>query len=359
MTKYEYVKKYSIFAVVAVALVLNVGFLALNVGAQTGERNTANVVSLNPKDANSYRSFAPILEKNKARIPQLDPVTQLFVKEVKPSLFYVTEGIYQSAFLKTGAGVIVFDAPPSFAAKLPEIIKQHAPNEAIKYLVYSHGHTDHVGGASAFSDIQDLQVVALLKVAENIKERGNPGILPPTITFQNQYNFSLGGEKVELKSASFHSEDADVFIYLPKQKFIMAVDTITPGEAPFMDFGATVDIGEYLKFFDEVLEYDFDIILSGHVSILGNRADVVEAKEYAFDVRASVLNGMQTFPERFAKTFAAFEYENANLAYRSVIEQVRGECSAEIIEKWKDRLSVVDVWADSHCEKMILYYIMH
>ena len=31
----------------------------------------------------------------------------------------------------------------------------------------------------------------------------------------------------------------------------------------------------------------------------------------------------------------------------------------EIIARWKDRLSVVDVWADSHCEAMVLYYIMH
>ena len=351
--------KNTIFAVVAGALVLIVGFLALNVEAETGERNTANVVSLNPKDANSYRSFAPILEKTKARIPQLDPATQMYVEEVKPNLFYVTDGIYQSAFLKTGAGVIVFDAPPSFAWKLPEIIKQRAPNEAIKYLVYSHGHADHVGGASAFKDVQGLQIVAPLKVAESIKEGGNSDILPPTKTFQNQYEFSLGGEKVELKSATFHSENVDVIIYVPKQKFIMAVDTITPGEAPFMDFGATAHIGEYIKFFDEVLLYDFDIILSGHVSILGNRDDVVEAREYVFDVRDTILKAMPTFLERFGTVFEAFEYTNDNLAYRSVIESVRGECSAEIIDRWKDRLSVVDVWADSHCEKMILYYIMH
>ena len=327
--------------------------------AKTGERNTANTVSLNPEHANSYQSFAPELEKTIARVPQLDPETQLYVEEVKPSLFYVTDGVYQSAFLKTGAGVIVLDAPPSFAHKLPDVIQLHAPNEAIKYLVYSHGHADHVGGANVFSDVQGLLVVAPKEVAESIKGGGNPGILLPTITFQGQYDFSLGGESVELKSASFHSEDVDVFIYLPKQKFVMAVDTITPGEAPFNGFGATADIGEYLKFFDEVMTYDFDFILSGHVSILGTRADVVEAKEYAFDVRDSVLNGMQTFLERFEQTFVAHDYENANLAYRVAMESVRGECSAEIIDKWKDRLSVVEVWADSHCETMVLYYIMH
>lgn len=353
----KYTQKYYISAIIV--RVLMIGFLTLELGAKSVERNTNHDVELNPEDSNSYRSFAPELPKTIARMPKLDPETQLHVKEVKPNLFYITEGVYQSAFLRTKEGVIVFDAPPTFAHKFPSVIKEYAPNKSVRYLVYSHGHTDHIGGASVFSDIQDLQVVAPLKVAENIKLRENPNILLPTITFQGQYNFSLGGEKVELKSASFHSEDEDVFIYLPKQKFIMAVDTITPGEAPFMDFGVTADIGKYLKFFDQVLEYDFDTILSGHVSILGNRTDVIEAKEYAFDVRDSILKGMQTFSDRFDKTFAAFEYKNANLAYRSVIEQLRGMCSTEIIEKWKDRLSVVDVWADSHCEKMILYYIMH
>ena len=72
-----------------------------------------------------------------------------------------------------------------------------------------------------------------------------------------------------------------------------------------------------------------------------------------------LLDELGRAPAGQLKIFAAHEYENANLAYRAAIESVRGECSAEIIDKWKDRLSVVDVWADSHCEEMILYFIMH
>lgn len=322
-------------------------------------RYTANVVSLDPGDPNSYRAFAPELARTLARVPQLDPETQLYVEEVKPGLFYVTEGIYQSAFLKTGHGVIVLDAPPGFAHKLPGEIKKHAPDEPVTHLIYSHGHADHAGGASVFGDVKDLQVVAPAVVAETIREKGNPDILLPTVTFEDEHRFSLGNERVELKTASFHSEDGDVLVYLPNQKFIMAVDTITPGEAPFMGFGATAHLGEYMKFFDQVLAYDFDLILSGHVSILGNRDDVIEAREYVFDVRDTVLKSMETFLDRFNEILAAFEYQNANLAYRSAIEKVRGECSAEIIARWKDRLSVVDVWADSHCEAMVLYYIMH
>lgn len=327
--------------------------------AQTGERNTANVISLDPNHANSYKTFAPELAETLARTPQLDPETQLYVEEIEPNLFYVTGGIYNSAFLKTEEGVVVLDAPPSYAHKLPAVIAEYAPDVPITHLVYSHGHTDHVGGATVFGDVQGLEVVAPAKVAVSIAEEGAPTILPPTMTYEGDYELTVGGEMIELKSASFHAEDEDAIIYLPKQKFLMAVDTITTGEVPFMNFGATTDVGEYLNMFDELLAYDFDYLLSGHLSILGNREDVLKNKDYAYDVQAAVLTRMQTFQQRFGETMAAMEFSNGNLAYRSAIEQVRGECSAEIINEWQKKLSAVDIWADSHCETMIVYYIMH
>ena len=139
----------------------------------------------------------------------------------------------------------------------------------------------------------------------------------------------------------------------------MAVDTITPGEVPFMNFGATADVGRYLGFFDQILEYDFDHILSGHVSILGDRDDVIEAKAYAFDVRDSIVSRLPSFSERVGERMAALGFRNSNLAYRAAMESIRDECAGEIIERWQGRLSVVDVWADSHCETLLLHYIMH
>ncbi|VAV89653.1 hypothetical protein MNBD_ALPHA07-1764 [hydrothermal vent metagenome] len=46
-----------------------------------------------------------------AWMPQIDPQTGLYVEEAKPGLFYVTEGVYQSAFLVTDTGITLFDAP--------------------------------------------------------------------------------------------------------------------------------------------------------------------------------------------------------------------------------------------------------
>lgn len=138
----------------------------------------------------------------------------------------------------------------------------------------------------------------------------------------------------------------------------MAVDALAPGYAPFKDFGITADVGKYISSFEDILKYDFDFILTGHLSFLGNRADVVETRDYVRDVEAAVINAITTkpLPVRFGETFAAMgNAANGYLVFRYVIESVAKECSARVIDKWKHRLAAVDVWADGHCETMLLH----
>lgn len=346
--------------IAALAAILNVASgCGTDPAPQAADRDTANAVSLEPHSPNSYRNFAVELEKTVARMPQIDPQTGLHVKEVKPHLFYVTDGVYQSAFVRTGEGIIVIDAPPTFAGKLPGVIAERAQGEAVKYLLYSHSHADHVGGSTAFAGVEGLRIVAPAAVAAALEREKHPGILAPNETFEEEHTFSLGRETVRIRTAHFHSENTDAIIYLPQQKLVVAVDTITPGEAPFMNFGATSRFGGYVDFFDEILKYDFDTILSGHVSVLGTRDDVVLTRDYVHDVRDTALKGMQTFLPTYEQTFAAIQHKNGNLAYRAAMEKVRKGCATQIIDRWKEKLSVVDVWADSHCETVILHAIMH
>jgi glyoxylase-like metal-dependent hydrolase (beta-lactamase superfamily II) len=347
------------------ALVVVAGDCTANAQTQDTDRDTGNAVSLDPEAPNSYRNFAPELGKTLARVPK--PFTGpppanfagLHVAEVKPNLFYVTDGVYQSAFVRTGDGIIVFDAPPSFANKFPGVIEEHASGEPIKFLLYSHNHADHIGGSAVFSSVKDLKIVAPKAVADTLARENHPGILKPNTTFEDKYSLSLGREVVEIKTAQFHSEVTDAIIYLPRQKFVVAVDTITPGDVPFMNFGATSKFGGYVELFDELLQYDFDTILSGHTSILGTREDVIVNRDYVRDVRDTAMKGMASMHPTFEKTFAAFGQQHGNLAYRVAMETVRKGCSTQIIDRWKDQLSVVDVWADSHCETVILHAIMH
>ena len=112
-----------------------------------------------------------------------------------------------------------------------------------------------------------------------------------------------------------------------------------------MNYGATSRYGGYVDFFDELLRYDFDTILSRATSILGTREDVILNRDYVHDVRDTALKGMQTFLPTWERTFAVLDHKNGNLAYRVAIETVRRDCSRQIIDRWKNKLSVVDVWA--------------
>lgn len=82
-------------------------------------------------------------------------------------------------------------------------------------------------------------------------------------------------------------------------------------------------------------------------------------RDYVRDVLDTATKGMAAFLQIYERTFAVLDHKNGNLAYRVAIENVRRDCAAQIIDRWKDKLSVVDVWADSHCETVILHAIMH
>ena len=202
--------------------------------------NTANAIQLDPDHPDSFRRFAPELPAMLDRVPAINTEWGLHVSEIEPGLFFVTDLIYQSAFLVTDAGVVVFDAPPSFGEGLRAAIEATAPDVPITHLIMSHGHSDHNAGGFNFADVPDLTVVAAREVAETLAAQPLPGVLTPTRTFDEALDLLIGGVPISLRTAHFHAEDTDVIIHLPEQAFLMAIDTITPGEAPFMNFGATV-----------------------------------------------------------------------------------------------------------------------
>ncbi|SEF59309.1 Metallo-beta-lactamase superfamily protein [Thalassococcus halodurans] len=321
--------------------------------------NPANTISTDVGHPDSFRHFAPELPAMQARIPEANTEFGLHVSEIEPGLFFITDFIYQSAFLVTDEGVVVFDAPPSFGDRHRAVIEMSAPGVPITHFILSHKHADHNGGGYAFGDIEGLTVIAAQASADSLAANPLRGVLKPNQTFDESLSLTVGGVPIELQTANFHANDTDVIIHLPQQKFLMAIDTITPGEAPFMNFGATSNLEGYMAGFDTFLSYDFEHFLSGHVSVLGKRQDVETARDYAFDVRDTVYSLWPSFLERFGANIDLTGYQNGNLAYRMTMEDVRDECAAQIIDRWEDKLSVVDLWADSHCETVVLHAIMH
>jgi glyoxylase-like metal-dependent hydrolase (beta-lactamase superfamily II) len=80
--------------------------------------------------------------------PAIDPAKGYRVQDLGSGLYMITDNGYQSMFLVYDRGVVVMDAPPSFAVHIPEAIAK-ITDKPITHLIYSHSHADHIGGAKA------------------------------------------------------------------------------------------------------------------------------------------------------------------------------------------------------------------
>src|SRR3954465_57772 len=77
-----------------------------------------------------------------------------YVGRVERNLYWVTDGVYQAAFLTTPDGVVMLDAPPTIGHNLQravdEIAAANGVTNRVTHLIYSHHHADHAGGANLF-----------------------------------------------------------------------------------------------------------------------------------------------------------------------------------------------------------------
>lgn len=302
------------------------------------------------------KEYVPILPSVRANFWDVDPKLGYAVKDAGGGVYVVSDNGWQSAFLVTDAGVIVFDAPESYGKSLPAAIAK-VTDKPIRMLIYSHIHRDHIGGSAAFKDIKGLQIVALKTVSDFLKEQNDPTRLLPTETFESQKTIKLGNKTVELTRHFYHSNEGDLFIYVPQAKFLMAIDCVTGGYAPFQGFDISTNFHEYLKVFDQLEKYDFTTFVGGHLTQTGTKEDVRITKAFTTDVYQTVKrihNGMDqnAVVVEAAKTIG---FDNKFLLFKVVLDKVTYEAMTELRPRWINRLAGVDVWLESQVRSALIY----
>ena len=83
-----------------------------------------------------------------AKGPAIDSAKGYRLQDLGKGLYMITDNAYQSMFLVYDRGVVVVDAPPGYAAHIPQAIAE-VSDKPITHIVYSHSHIDHIGGAKA------------------------------------------------------------------------------------------------------------------------------------------------------------------------------------------------------------------
>src|SRR5260370_17727241 len=90
--------------------------------------------------------FLPLPEQ--ARPPQ-DPAEGYRLQRAGDAGYVVISGFVQSSFVVTSDGIVVVDAPPALADKLPAAISQ-GTDKPVTHFIYTHSHYDHVGPPTHF-----------------------------------------------------------------------------------------------------------------------------------------------------------------------------------------------------------------
>jgi glyoxylase-like metal-dependent hydrolase (beta-lactamase superfamily II) len=302
------------------------------------------------------RKYVPVLPSVKARFWEIDPQLGYAVKSVGGGVYVISDNGWQSAFLVTDEGVIVFDAPASFGKSIPLAISK-VTDKPVKMLVYSHAHKDHIGGSAAFKNINDLKIVALDTVGDFLKEMNDPNRLVPNVTFKTAKTLTLGGKTVELTRHAYHSNEGDLFIYVPQARFLMAIDCVTDGYVPFQGFDITTNFHQYMKVFDELLAYKFDTFVGGHLTSTGNRQDVEINREFTMDVYNTVKRihnnlDIAAVTSNAVKTIGP---DNEFLLFKVFLDKVTDDAVKELQPRWIGRLAGVDVWLESHVRTALIY----
>src|SRR6476619_1106061 len=181
-----------------------------------------------PPSASDLPDYAPV--PRSALGPALNS-QGYYVGRVERNLYWITDGVYQSAFLTTRDGVVLLDAPPTIGHNLQRAVDAIAAangvTNKVTHLIYSHHHADHAGASSLF----DKSVVRIgHEDTRRLLLRDNDAARPaPEEIFQDRRIVEIGGERIELAwHGSNHSPD-NIYIHLPDHDTLMFVDVILPG----------------------------------------------------------------------------------------------------------------------------------
>jgi glyoxylase-like metal-dependent hydrolase (beta-lactamase superfamily II) len=305
--------------------------------------------------ADNLPDYVPLLPAVKAKALAVDPKKGYLVKELKPGIFMITDGAYESVFATTRKGVVLFDAPPSFARHIVQAVSE-TTKEPIVELVYTHLHVDHIGGASVVVQGKpDVQIVAESGTTEFLREIHDPHRPIPTRTFKDHETLKLGSLTADMKLGHWHSPEGDLLIYVPDRKFVICIDSMSAGATPFMGLDLTMNLHEYLKVFDTLLALDFDVMVPGHHSAPATKEDVRIARDYVMDVYNTVSRLLGE--DHAALTGRASQkYGDNSWAIASVvIDDEVNRCATEIRNRWVQKLEGVDIWAASHCRTELVY----
>jgi glyoxylase-like metal-dependent hydrolase (beta-lactamase superfamily II) len=282
-----------------------------------------------------------------ARGPAISPGKAYRLQSLGGGLFMVTDNAYQSMFLVYDGGVVVVDAPPSYAAHIPEAIAE-VTDKPITHVVYSHSHIDHIGGAKSLGG--HPVIIAHEETARLLARAADPNRPPPTVTFSDRYALRVGGKELDLSYHGNAHEPGNIFIRAPAQRVLMVIDVVFPGWMPWRRFALAQDIPEYFAQVEEIGRMDWTTLVSGHVARTGTHADVATQVDFDRDVKRAAATALATTKPGVGLN--SLDAGNPWAGFDDFIDRVAVQCVNTLTPKWSAKLAAFDVYIWDQCYAM-------
>ena len=279
--------------------------------------------------------------------PAIDPAKGYRLQDLGGGLHMITDNAYQSMFLVYDTGVVVIDAPPSFAKHIPGAIAE-VTDKSITHVVYSHAHIDHIGGTKSLGGRPTI--IAHDETKRLLARAADPNRPLPTEMFSDRYTLRVGKQMLELSYHGNAHEPGNIFIYAPAQRVLMVVDVVFPGWMPWRRFALAQDVPGYFAQVEEIRRMEWDTLVGGHVGRTGTHADVDLQAEFNNDVKQAATAALGS--TELAAGLNPRDRGNPWALFDDYIDRVAARCVDALTPKWSSKLAAFDVYIWDQCYAM-------
>lgn len=188
---------------------------------------------------------------------------------------YMLEGAGGNIGVSVGEdGVFVIDDQFAPLTKKIEAAIKTLSDQPIKFLVNTHYHGDHTGGNENMHNL-GVTIIAHDNVRHRLEttpKRDNtmhPEEALPIITFNDELNIHINGEKVEVFHAEHAHTDGDALLFFTVSNVLHTGDTYFKGRYPYIDLNSGGSVVGYINAVKLGLEAinDSTKIIPGHGSL--------------------------------------------------------------------------------------------